>query len=80
MQILGRGYAWFDTGTPDSMLNAAEFVATLERRQGVKICCPEEIAFTSRYIDQDQLENIVEAQGNSAYAKYLKQVLDGTLL
>ncbi|MFJ6327197.1 MULTISPECIES: glucose-1-phosphate thymidylyltransferase RfbA [unclassified Rhizobium] len=80
VQILGRGYAWFDTGTPDSMLNAAEFVATLERRQGVKICCPEEIAFTSRYIDRNQLENIVEAQGNSAYAKYLKQVLDGTLL
>ncbi|KQY79112.1 glucose-1-phosphate thymidylyltransferase [Ensifer sp. Root142] len=73
VQTLGRGYAWFDTGTPDSLLDAAEFVATLERRQDVKICCPEEIAFHKGFIDRVALTKIAEAYGNGAYGRYLKE-------
>jgi glucose-1-phosphate thymidylyltransferase len=72
VEILGRGYAWFDTGTPDSLLNAAEFVATLERRQGVKICCPEEIAYHKGFIDEAALAAIADTYGKSAYGQYLK--------
>ncbi len=72
VEILGRGYAWFDTGTPDSLLNAGEFVATLERRQGVKICCPEEVAYTKGYINKDQLISLAEAYGKAPYAKYIR--------
>jgi glucose-1-phosphate thymidylyltransferase len=80
VEILGRGYAWFDTGTPDSLLNAAEFVATLERRQDVKICCPEEIAFHKGFIDRASLVNLAEAYGNSAYAKYLREKVLSSML
>lgn len=73
VQILGRGYAWFDTGTPDSLLNAGEFVATLERRQGVKICCPEEIAYHKSFISRADLENLADAYGKSQYGVYLRQ-------
>ena len=52
---MGRGFAWLDTGTPDSLLEAADFVATLERRQGFRIACPEEVAFNQGYIDREQL-------------------------
>lgn len=77
VQILGRGYAWFDTGTPDSLLNASEFVATLERRQGVKISCPEEIAFYKGFIDRDTLVKAAEVYEKSAYGKYiLERVLN----
>lgn len=71
VQELGRGYAWLDTGTPDSLLDASEFVATLERRQGFKVSCPEEIAFREGFIDEDQLRVIGKAYGKSAYGKYL---------
>jgi glucose-1-phosphate thymidylyltransferase len=71
VQMLGRGYAWFDTGTPDSLLNAGEFVATLERRQGVKICCPEEIAYFKGFIGREELRTIAENYGKSSYGKYL---------
>ena len=54
VELLGRGFAWLDTGTPDSLLEAAEFVATLERRQGFRIACPEEVAFGQGYIDRDR--------------------------
>lgn len=71
VEKLGRGYAWLDTGTPDSLLDASEFVATLERRQGFKISCPEEIAFREGFIDADQLEVLASKYGKSSYGKYL---------
>jgi glucose-1-phosphate thymidylyltransferase len=75
VELMGRGYAWLDTGTPDSLLEAAEFVATLERRQGMKIACPEEIAFRSGFIDATGLEACAERHGKSAYAAYLRGLL-----
>ncbi len=79
VQELGRGYAWLDTGTPDSLLEASEFVATLERRQGFKISCPEEIAFRQGFIDSQQLSFIAETYGKSAYGQYLIKVLSQTI-
>ncbi len=73
VEQMGRGYAWFDTGTPDSLLDASEFVATLERRQGFKISCPEEIAFHMGFIDRDGLTRLADAYGKSAYGKYLRE-------
>jgi glucose-1-phosphate thymidylyltransferase len=75
VEVMGRGYAWLDTGTPDSLLEAAEFVGTLERRQGTKIACPEEIAFRMGFIDEQQMELAVARHGKSDYANYLRQVL-----
>ena len=72
VEVMGRGYAWLDTGTPDSLLEAAEFVATLERRQGMKIACPEEIAWRLGFIDDAGLERAIERHGKSAYAGYLR--------
>ncbi|MFB2551223.1 glucose-1-phosphate thymidylyltransferase RfbA [Ensifer soli] len=78
VELMGRGYAWLDTGTPDSLLDAGEFVATLERRQGFKIACPEEIAFHQGFIDAGQLEALGKALGKSTYGKYLiNNVLKG---
>lgn len=71
VQCMGRGFAWLDTGTPDSLLEAAEFVRTLEKRQGFKICCPEEIAFRQGLIDAEQLVALGNAAGNSGYGTYL---------
>jgi glucose-1-phosphate thymidylyltransferase len=71
VELMGRGFAWLDTGTPDSLLEAADFVATLERRQGFRISCPEEVAFNQGYIDRDQLERLGVALGKSAYARYI---------
>lgn len=76
VEVMGRGYAWLDTGTPDSLLEAAEFVGTLERRQGTKIACPEEIAFRSGFIDEQQLARAIEKHGKSDYANYLRRVLE----
>lgn len=76
VEIMGRGYAWLDTGTPDSLLEAAEFVRTLEKRQGFKIACPEEIAFKSGYISATALENLVAAYGKSDYGQYLRSVME----
>ena len=75
VELMGRGYAWLDTGTPESLLQAAEFVGTLERRQGVKICCPEEIAYSSGFIDADGLMQAAERYGKSAYAHYLRNLI-----
>lgn len=72
---MGRGYAWLDTGTPDSLLEAAEFVATLERRQGMKIACPEEIAWHMGFIDDTGLERATTRLGKGNYATYLHQLL-----
>ena len=74
VEVMGRGYAWLDTGTPDSLMDAAEFVATLERRQGTKIACPEEIAFRMGFIDSDELNQAVRRHGKSDYAKYLRRL------
>ena len=72
VERMGRGFAWLDTGTPDSLLEAGEFVATLERRQGVRIACPEEIAFNKNFIDSNQLEKLGIALGKSDYARYVR--------
>jgi len=72
VEQMGRGFAWLDTGTPDSLLAAAEFVATLEKRQNFRIACPEEIAFKQQFIDRDQLQKLGMALGKSEYAKYVQ--------
>ncbi|SMC60521.1 Glucose-1-phosphate thymidylyltransferase [Fulvimarina manganoxydans] len=69
--LMGRGYAWLDTGTPEALLQAAEFVRTLEQRQGFKIACPEEIAFRLGYIDRQALRRLGESLGKSQYGEYL---------
>ncbi len=74
VERMGRGFAWFDTGTPDSMLDAAAFVRSLELRQGLRICCPEEIAFQLGYITRDELASLGAALGKSLYGKYLIEV------
>jgi glucose-1-phosphate thymidylyltransferase len=73
VEIMGRGYAWLDTGTPDSLIEAAEFVRTLEKRQGFKIACPEEIAFREGFIDELQLERLIAQLGKSEYASYIRR-------
>jgi glucose-1-phosphate thymidylyltransferase len=75
VERMGRGYAWLDTGTPDSLVDAASFVRTLEARQGVKICCPEEIAFDQGFIDAAGLKALAERFGKSAYGAYLRAIL-----
>jgi glucose-1-phosphate thymidylyltransferase len=74
VEIMGRGFAWLDTGTPDSLLEAAEFVSTLERRQGMKIACPEEIAWRKGFIDDIGLQRAIDRHGTSNYANYLKSL------
>ena len=74
VELMGRGYAWLDTGTPDSLLDAADFVASLEKRQGFKIACPEEIAYRMGYIDEVQLMTLAKELGKSAYGQYLAQI------
>ncbi len=75
VEIMGRGFAWLDTGTPESLLEAGNFVRTLEARQGFKIACPEEVAFNQQFIDAAQLERLVAGLGRSAYAQYLAGLL-----
>jgi glucose-1-phosphate thymidylyltransferase len=74
VELMGRGFAWLDTGTPDSLLAAADFVATLEKRQGYRIACPEEIAFTQGFISREQLQKLGAALGKSDYAKYVQML------
>ena len=78
VEIMGRGYAWLDTGTPDSLLEAAEFVRVLEKRQGFKIACPEEVAFQKGFIDAAKLEVLAAKLGKSDYGKYLKNIVLGS--
>jgi len=76
VERMGRGFAWLDTGTPDSLVDAASFVRTLEVRQGFKISCPEEIAFDLGFIDEAQFEALIKRFGKSSYGRYLGNVLD----
>jgi glucose-1-phosphate thymidylyltransferase len=76
VEVMGRGYAWLDTGTPDSLLEAAEFVGTLERRQGTKIACPEEIAWRNGFIDDVGLEQAAARLGKGRYADYLRSLAE----
>jgi len=76
VERMGRGFAWLDTGTPDSLVDAASFVRTLEVRQGFKISCPEEIAFDLGFIDEAQFEALIKRFGKSSYGQYLGSVLD----
>jgi len=75
VEIMGRGYAWLDTGTHDSLLEAGQFIATLERRQGLKIACPEEIAWRQQWIDAAQLERLAMPLSKNGYGQYLLRVL-----
>jgi glucose-1-phosphate thymidylyltransferase len=75
VQIMRRGYAWLDTGTHDSLLDAGQFIATLERRQGLKIACPEEVAWRKGYIDVAQVERLAEPLAKSGYGQYLLGLL-----
>lgn len=70
VEIMGRGYAWLDTGTHDSLLEAASFIATLQKRQGLMVACPEEIAYRSKWIDADQVEALAEPLAKNGYGKY----------
>lgn len=79
VEIMGRGYAWLDTGTHDSLLEAGHFIATLENRQGLKVACPEEIAFRQGWITPEQLENLADPLCKSGYGQYLKRLLTETL-
>lgn len=75
VEILGRGMAWLDTGTHGALLEASTFIETIEKRQGLKICCPEEIAYRLGYINQEQLESLAIKYGNSTYGKYLFELI-----
>ncbi|HNH45240.1 MAG TPA: sugar phosphate nucleotidyltransferase, partial [Agitococcus sp.] len=75
VQTMGRGYAWLDTGTHESLLEASQFIATIEARQGLKVACPEEIAFRSRWIDAEQLSRLAEPLKKNAYGQYLLSML-----
>tara|TARA_Y100001934_G_scaffold804_1_gene1060 strand:- start:1030 stop:1908 length:879 start_codon:yes stop_codon:yes gene_type:complete len=75
VELMGRGSAWLDTGTLDSLLDAANFVAAIEKRQGLKICCPEEVAYRMGYIDAEQLEKLAAPLLKSGYGTYLLKVI-----
>jgi glucose-1-phosphate thymidylyltransferase len=75
MEVLGRGYAWLDTGTYDSLLDAAGFVATLQKRQGLQVACPEEIAFRQGWITASELEVIAQQMQKNEYGRYLSRLV-----
>lgn len=76
VEMLGRGDAWLDTGTHESLLEASQFISTIEHRQGLKVACPEEIAYRLGYIDAGQLQALARAMGSSSYGQYLSSVLE----
>jgi glucose-1-phosphate thymidylyltransferase len=78
VEVLGRGAAWLDTGTHDSLIEAAQFVQIIEHRQGLKICCPEEVAYQNGYIDDKQVKMLADKLGNSGYGDYLRVMLGDT--
>ena len=75
VEIMGRGYAWLDTGTHDSLMEAGQFIATLEKRQGLKVACPEEIAFRAGWISAGQLESQAQPMLKNGYGQYLMRLL-----
>ncbi|MDO9101076.1 MAG: glucose-1-phosphate thymidylyltransferase RfbA [Candidatus Nitrotoga sp.] len=75
VQVMGRGYAWLDTGTHDSLLEASMFIQTLEKRQGLKIACPEEVAYRRGYITMEQMERLAEPLAKNGYGRYLLDIL-----
>ena len=77
VETLGRGVAWLDTGTHESLLQAATFIETVETRQGLKVCCPEEIAYRNGYIDTAQLERLAQPLSKTTYGTYLLQLASG---
>lgn len=75
VEVLGRGFAWLDTGTHDSMLEASSFIATLQKRQGLQVACPEEIAFAQKWISAEQLQRLAQPLAKTAYGQYLLNLL-----
>jgi len=76
VEIMGRGYAWLDTGTHESLLDAGQFIATIEQRQGLKVACPEEIAYRKGWINAAQLEELAAPLRKNGYGQYLVRVLN----
>jgi glucose-1-phosphate thymidylyltransferase len=76
VELMGRGFAWLDTGTHESLLEASTFIETIEKRQGLKVACPEEIAFRMGFIDADQVLRLAEPLAKNAYGRYLKRMID----
>ncbi|NNN25286.1 MULTISPECIES: glucose-1-phosphate thymidylyltransferase RfbA [Pseudomonas] len=79
VEIMGRGYAWLDTGTHDSLLDAGQLIATLENRQGLKVACPEEVAFRQQWITAEQLATLAAPLSKNGYGQYLRRILDETV-
>ena len=79
VQLLGRGYAWLDTGTVDTLVEAAQFVQVIENRQGIMISAPEEIAYRNEWITKEELLQSAETYGKSPYGEHLRHVADGKI-
>ena len=80
VEIMGRGYAWLDTGAHDSLLEASQFIATLENRQGLKVACPEEIAYRHNWITANELEAMAVPLLKNGYGQYLKRILQEKII
>jgi glucose-1-phosphate thymidylyltransferase len=80
MEVMGRGYAWLDTGTHKSLLEASQFIATLENRQGLKVSCPEEIAYRQKWITANELESLAAPLHKNSYGQYLKRILQEKII
>ena len=75
LEKLGRGYAWLDTGTHESLTDASNYIETIENRQGLKVCCPEEIAWTNGWIDAEQVLRLAQPLAKNGYGQYLQQLV-----